>query len=323
MPVTFILPMNPMCEKTVFIVLLFATVAACDASDGNVTVGAAAFPQTSEATARAFQAGPVRLNPPGSFMTSPHWLPDGSGVIASGHSGIGLFMLKPGDPGSVTIHETYAGGVDWTDDGNTLCLAGPGSLGAFDYDAAAGTLVVSLRSAAMCELRAEAKYLEKVVFERSNVRILHDGLYGGLRVEDGAAETTVEDAGAWSVAISPDGSKIAYCTGSLAEPSLFVYDRAGGKTSVGSGAHPSWFPESRFLVYALPETKQNALGRNAIARSELIILDTLSSTSENLTDTQEAAEMQPAVSPDGNAVVFSDWRTGAITVLPVGKDRKP
>ena len=92
---------------------------------------------------------------------------------------------------------------------------------------------------------------------------------------------------------------------------------------MGHGAHPSWFPGSRFLVYALPEAEESDFGGRSIVRSELAVLDTLSAATENLTDTADVTEMQPVVSPDGSAVVYSDWRTGTITAVPVGKDVRP
>ena len=202
----------------------FAALAACDAGDGNVTVGGAVFPHTNGAAASGSLAGPTRLNPPQTFMTSPHWLPDGSGVIASGYMGIGLFLLKIGEPEPITIHSTYAGALEWTAAGKTLCLTGPGSLGAFEYDGAAGTLSASQSGDRLCPLDSE-KYLERVVFEDADTRVLHDGLYGGLRIEDAGVETTVEPAGTWAVAVSPDGSRIAYCLGPLTAPSLFIHDR--------------------------------------------------------------------------------------------------
>ena len=308
--------------RTCIILLCFAALAACDTGDGSVTVGTAAFPHTKGAAASDSLTGPARLNPPQTFMTSPHWLPDGSGVIASGYKGIGIFLLKIGEPEPITIHSTYAGALEWAADGKALCLTGPGSLGAFEYNGAAGTLSASQNGDRLCPLESE-KYLERVVFESADMRVFHDGLYGGLRIEDAGVETTVEPAGAWGVAVSPDGSRIAYCLGRLASPSLFIHDRAGGKTSVGHGAHPSWFPGGRFLVYALPEAEENDFGGRSIVRSELALLDALNGTSERLTDTPDVTEMQPVVSPGGSAVVYSDWRTGAITAMPVGKDVQP
>lgn len=248
-----------------------------------------------------------QLNVSGTFMTTPRWLPDGSGVIASGYLGTGLYHLTPDGLEAHVIDPEFRGLVTFENGGRSLCLRPSAGSEVLAFD------VKGLKAGAVGQGCAPPPVdPARVLLEAGGVRILHDALYGALTWADGEGETVIEDA-AWSAAAAPDGSFVAYCTGHLTDPALFVYGRDHSRIEIGKGAHPAWLPGGRFLVFARPE----ADGTGRVVRSELYVFDTRTRLTARLTDTPGIVEMQPAVSPDGGSLAFSDWRSGAVMVAPL------
>jgi Tol biopolymer transport system component len=113
---------------------------------------------------------------------------------------------------------------------------------------------------------------------------------------------------------------IAFSKGHLATATLFVVDAGDGSRRTLPGAQPGWFPDGKRLVYARPGA-DGAGG--AVTRSDLLVFDIESGATFPLTATPDVIEMQPAVSPDGKTVVFSDWKSGRIMAIPSAKEVAP
>jgi hypothetical protein len=298
-------------SRGALLAVLAALLFTCDVGDRSGGMGTQVFPQVSATLADRGEWR--RLGSSGTFMTTPRWTPDGRGVVASGFHGVGLYYLAADGGAPVTVDSSFRGLVTFDGDGRTLCLDPAGESGIFQASIAGGPPLPADPSVG-CRVPGENPL--RVLFDRGGKRVVWDELYGTLTWQDAEAGTTIESAGAWAVAVSPDGGSLAWCTGNLKMPSLFVYDGAE-KIDVGRGAHPSWVPGGRYLVYDLPEAADRQAGRGPIVASELFVYDVRARLSARLTDTPGAIEMQPVVSPDGSAVAFSDWKTGAITIAPL------
>jgi Tol biopolymer transport system component len=106
---------------------------------------------------------------------------------------------------------------------------------------------------------------------------------------------------------------VAYCTGTLAEPTLRVLDvRSGTPRRLGRGVHPAWLPGGQRLIYARPAGVERRGRRGNVTGAELVLHDLEAERTQRLTDTAAYAEMQPVVAPDGLAVVFADWHGGGL-----------
>lgn len=268
------------------------------------------------------QSGPgdaVTLNPVGPFLTSPVWLADGKGIVARGYLGKGLYVVGQNDAPLRTIHPGYSGHVAWIDEGRSFCLSLDGDSEIFDYNIYSGKLTSTRFENRACEAGLGMEAQERIVHEAPGLQIFFDSYRGGIRITEKGADKQVESFGAWGVTVSHDGRRIAYALGPLRRSTLFVYDSEKGKTGLGTGAFPSWFPDGKRLVFTAHEAQAHASGEIRIIRSDLVVHNVETSVSVRLTNTPSIVEMQPAVSPSGDFIACSDWQSGALLVLATGE----
>lgn len=255
------------------------------------------------------------LNPSGPFLTSPAWLQDGSGIVARGRGGRGLYILRP-DGQDVEIVDSAAHGfVYWIREGDAFCMLSSGTWRFFDYDPASGRLSPSTDQSGVCASSDDPYATVRTLYSDPTTRINFDLYKGSLSMNS----IEVESTSAWGATVSADGSAVAYVTGHLKKPSLFIYEKTEGKSLVGSAVHPSWHPGSRRLVYAVPTVNEQGV----VTCSELFSFDLQTRTSSQLTQTDDVVEMQPAFSPDGKSIAFSDWQSGTIILISAGKEVGP
>lgn len=164
----------------------------------------------------------------------------------------------------------------------------------------------------------------ELLYDDGQRQVYHHSFRGRITavLASGEERVLVRD-GPWGVAVSPDGRRIAFSRGSLREPTLYLYEEGRGAYEVGRGAQPAWFPDSRFLAYAVPGPRLRRGGLTVFASSELHLLDAHRGVATPLTSTPDLAELEPAVSPDGTAIAFADWLGGAVWVAPVKREAAP
>ncbi len=101
--------------------------------------------------------------------------------------------------------------------------------------------------------------------------------------------------------------RLVYNTGPLSRGRLWLVQ--GRETrELGLGVHARWLPDSRGLILAVPEV--GADGRR-LAGSRLALWQLNGRTRRWLTPAG-GCPMQPALSPDGRLLVWSDWHSGAV-----------
>jgi hypothetical protein len=271
---------------------------------------------------KALEAGGgwKRLNPVGPFMTSPSWLPDGSGIIAFGWKGMGLFAAGAGDGQIENLGSDLRPPLVWGEGKKSFCVRQGKGSAHFDFDGASGKIIAAGGRSEACRVKQGPGETESTLYDEGGLVVIQDQRTSSLKILREGKETLVEDHGAWGVAVSPGGGRIAYSTGPLKESTLQIYDPAKGRTTVGRGAYPSWFPGGKSIVYAAPEADVSPSGEARIARSELYIYNVETSKSVRLTDTRDIIEMQPSISPSGDKVAFSDWQGGGLFIIPAGKE---
>lgn len=301
------------------ILIVFATLCfwACDGGkDGSAPSLSLALDELS---------GPgcaVTLNRGGPFLTSPAWLADGR-ILARGFRGKGVYIVSMnGEPPSA-VRPAYTGHVAWIEKGRSFCLSFGGNSEVFDLDVYSGKLKPTRFEGGTCEPGQGMESQERVMYASPGLRVVYDTYRGGIRIVEQGAEKELEAFGAWGVAVSPDGRRLAYAMGPLRTSVLFVHDSEKGKTILGPGVYPSWFPDGRRLVFAAHEVKTSASGESRVIRSDLVVYDVETSGAIILTDTPNIVEMQPDVSPSGEHIACSDWESGAILVLAAGKEAAP
>ena len=281
---------------------------ACNQGEADNGPGVKGFPVLSH------DSGQI-LNPSGPFLTSPAWLQDGSGIVARGRGGRGLYILRHDSQDMEIVDSAAHGFIYWIRQGDAFCMLSSGTWRLFDYDPASGRLNPSTDQNGVCASSDDPYTTIRTLYYDPDTRVDFDLYKGSLSVN--AFE--VESTSAWGVTVSPDGSTAAYVTGHLKKPSLFIYEKTGGKSLVDSAVHPSWHPGSGRLVYAVPTVNE----QGTVTCSELFSFDLQTRISSQLTQTDDVVEMQPAFSPDGRFIAFSDWRSGTIMLISAAKEVEP
>lgn len=266
------------------------------------------------------------------FLVTPRWAPAGDRLIASGHGGRGLYLLELGDGEVRELDRRVKAGrrLEFRPDGRALAASVPATEGFLVIDLRQDVTVApsSERPAFVPprERLSDGEGDAEVLWRSGDERVVFEPLRGRLALISGEGERVLAPEGAWSAAVSPDGRRVAYCLGHLIEAQLHLYTRGEGARELGPGAHPSWHPDGRHLVFTVPETDVSG-GRPELVGAELFVVDVESGGDVQLTSTPDESEMEPAVSPRGDLVAFSDWRSGRLTVarlnLGRGEGRQP
>jgi hypothetical protein len=157
----------------------------------------------------------------------------------------------------------------------------------------------------------------RILYDGPQGRWIHHALRGDLvyQPRDEAPEV-VEQRVPWSIRISSDGRLAAYSVGSLPDPELFLCEQAQGCSRIGIGVHATFHPDG-LLIYSQPAGTRYAGSLTTVARAELRAHDLETGESWELTATPGVAEMEPAVSPEGDRLAFSDWRTGTAYLVTI------
>jgi len=138
---------------------------------------------------------------------------------------------------------------------------------------------------------------------REKAFVLDDDLW--WRESDGDRRLTWGEDRFFDPRVSPDGRWIAVV--GLVRGIHIVEVDSGHIVEVGSGTHPTWTPDSTWLLF-----EQSVDDGHRLLGSEVLAHHPDSGTTVPLTETRDALEMHPSVSPDGASLAFV--RDGAIWV---------
>jgi len=215
----------------------------------------------------------VFRHPRGQWLVSPSWNPDGRTLRVRGRYGRGDYLLRP----------------------------------------AAGLLEPLVRQAdkqAAALERSSAAPGRRLIVDREGLRIYFEPYRGRLLLER-AERRVLLAADAWAPAPSPAGDKLAWCTGPLSDPELWLSVRGGAPRSLGPGAQPAWLDDEQ-VVYTVPRPAA-AGAAGPLAGAELYLRRVSEPGPLQLTDTAASTEMNPAPGPGGR-LAWSDWSDGSLAI---------
>jgi hypothetical protein len=220
----------------------------------------------------------------GRFLVTPRWSPTGDRLLLSGWRGVGLTTL---DTATGAMQD-----LDW----HARTRARWDAIGKIAPDT------------------APVEGDSEVIFDRDGIRVLDRIRDGMLEAITPHGTTQIAAGGTWAARVSPDGRLVAYCTGHLPSGRLRIVEIGGPLMYEGPGVHAAWLPNEPGLVYAVPEERMSDHGTAELGGSDLYMISAPAWTPVRLTTTPDVYEMEPAVSPAGDRLAFSDWKTGTLSI---------
>lgn len=281
-------------------------------------VSTAAAPAAPLAEERVFR-GPDDV----PFLVTPRWSPAGDRLLVSGRYGVGLYVLD--DPAGTlrTLDPSFQGRAYWSPDALRVVLPVPHAQEAFEaIEIASGARERMPRPAFLPETiplfegYAGAEFL----FDGDGRRVLYEEYRGRIVAWEGDRRANLAEMDAWGPRVAPGGRRVAWCEGHLHEAALVVAALDGAVLFRGRGAHPAWLPDGVRLVYAEPAPDVAYDGRPFVGFADLWLLDVRDGSRIRLTDTPDAIEMEPALSPQGTRLAWADWRDGSIHIARLAAD---
>lgn len=138
-----------------------------------------------------------------------------------------------------------------------------------------------------------------------------DGSIVRISFPDGAVQSVAEAVGAVDIALSPDGSQIAFSTSDGAL-SMITLEGDSRPTTLVNGpgvAWPSWTPDGRTLAFVRFEGSESSLEVTALADQGLV----------HVLQSDGSHNIRPTWSPSGLTIAFSSDRSGANHVYLIGR----
>lgn len=114
-----------------------------------------------------------------------------------------------------------------------------------------------------------------------------------------------EDAQYINLSVSPDRNKVLF---KVVGGNMYVMNLDGTEiTDLGQGNQPRWAFDSKKIIYTITEDN----GQEYTA-SDIYVINSDGTNKRKLTDTKDLIEMNPALSPDGNSIVYDEYKSGKI-----------
>lgn len=135
-----------------------------------------------------------------------------------------------------------------------------------------------------------------------------------LHIWDGEGTThtmLVEGEGYFGPRFSPDGESILLSESRAAGGRMIVVSSAGEKRDLGQGYGPVWHPDGKHVVFSRIEHDGHR-----VTAADLYVLNLATGTEYLLPGLDGAAEVEPAVSADGQSLAFVDALTGEVHLGP-------
>lgn len=134
----------------------------------------------------------------------------------------------------------------------------------------------------------------------------YDNLYA---VDHQGNRTVVLKGQALVPQVSPDGTKIAYCN--MASQIIVIDADGQNPRIIAKGFNPQWAGNGQ-LVYDLCQDDGHTLTAGNIYLSDIATL-----RQAPLTNTRDAIEMEPVISPDGTKIAFTNFADGQIYIADI------
>lgn len=282
----------------------------------------------------------VRISPAEQPLQQPIWSPAGEWIAATGARYTGIYLLRPDGSEFRQLTDDPAAGfkMDWAGDGSAIVARaarwdrGRRYNSVKVYDVASGTATQISEERTMMPatpfwggsnyqiyLFAD-KELERFEIPQSlqsrpkqaaaEPLVLHAEQGIELRQSDGELIRTLQpvEGRYLNIKKSPVGGKLAF---EVIGGNLYVCDMDGsGLVDFGRGERPSWSPDGEWLAYMVTQDDGHRM-----LGADIYVARVDGTAITNLTNSDDALEMNPAWSPAGNAIAYDEERSGGIFLL--------
>ncbi len=239
-------------------------------------------------------------------LMAPTWSPDGSQIAVTGDNFVGIWVAQANGTDLRQVSAAPGAGYQMHWDSNQTILSMPYSIENQKrmtrierVDANTGKIqevAKPTRAFKLSAMTGATNVFQTMLDEPQNATSIIDGLS--------------EYAGKWIInpALSPDGTKIAF---QIVTKGLFVCNADGtGLKSLGKGSHPSWLPDSHYLMMTLI-----ADDGHRFTSSDIYCVNVDNGNDFNITANSETIPVTIAVSPDGTKLAFDNDTDGAIYII--------
>lgn len=240
-------------------------------------------------------------------LMAPVWSPDGSMIAATGDNFTGIFVAKADGTELKQVSAANGAGYKMSWMGNTEIVSTPWTM-------TDNRRMTSVENVNVVTGRITSAAAPERNFMRSRVMkgipsvlqiMVDDPVNATRRI---ASLNAFEGKMVLNPVLSPDGKKIAF---QIVGKGLMVCDTDGNSLkALGKGSHPSWMPDSHFIMAA--RITDNG---DVFTQSDIYCIDVTTAAASCITPGSDAIPVTLAVSPDGTKVAFDNDVDGAIYVI--------
>lgn len=233
-----------------------------------------------------------------AFLVSPRFADDGRSLLVAHRGGVGLARIELAS-GTLSAIEPAAPAP-----APAAAALPPGRPATAEPGAALPTQDPAQQLGPPAD-----QVVGEVLFASPGHKVVFDEERGVITTEMAGVVRWLAE-GAWGVQVSRQGW-VTWCTGHLTQAMLHLWDPRAGLRDLGPGAQPVWLPDGTGIVFTRAEWGPD--GPTPLA-ADLFLHEPARDRTVQLTTTPDVAEMQPAVSPQGDRLAFADWRSGQVLV---------
>lgn len=261
-----------------------------------------------------------QLNNRTHFLVSPKWILNGSKIVARGKGGRGIYMIDPDTKSTEIILRDYYGLLKI--ESNQLCVESINKMPGIGNPIRLLEKGFEIVKDLDCYVYILDEKYGTLEYKSERFELWRNMQKGSLTLKlPNGNEKIIEKLDGWGIEVSTKADKILYSRGALSmNPELIIYFvEDGSSISLPGGVYGIWLPGDRYILYSKIEGSITEGNISRPLKSDFYIYDVATQKESKLYTTTDIIEMEPALSPDGSKIIFSDWKNGILYLISLGR----